>query len=81
MIINARRINFLEEQRLEEEKVKLTVKLLERERKEIIKSIQMWLILHPDDYKHIDHLIVKLGKINKELENHEKNTSTIHGER
>ncbi len=63
-----RNINYEEGLEIEREKNTLERKALEIQRHETTKSIQMWLMLHPDDYEYINLLIQKLGKINKELE-------------
>lgn len=41
---------------------------LEIERSETLKSIQMWINLHPEDYEYIHVLMDKLCKINSEIE-------------
>ena len=57
-----RNINYESDLKREREKDKL-----EKERHETTKDIQMWLMLHPADFKHLNYLIGKLGKTNEKL--------------
>ena len=52
---------------IKQEGDKLSKESLERERKGTTRDIQMWLMLHPEDYEYISYLIGKLSEVNEKL--------------